>query len=94
MTPKETQKAVNKAFTTPTKIHITDPGIPEGCAACRLRRIYDPDGYQTQWDECAGGLRGCGQSKKELAEIINTALAPFRARRAELEADPGYVGRC
>ena len=79
MTPKETQKAVNKAFTTPTKIHITDPGIPEGCAACRLRRIYDPEGYQTQWDECAGGLRGCGQSKKELAEILNAALAPFRA---------------
>ena len=91
MTPKETQKAVNKAFTTPTKIHITDPGIPEGCAACRLRRVYDPAGYQTQWDECAGGLRGCGQSKKELSEILNTALAPLRARRAELEADPGYV---
>ena len=91
MTPKETQKAVNKAFTTPTKIHITDPGIPEGCAACRLRRVYDPDGYQTQWEECAGGLRGCGQSKKELAEIINASLAPIRARRAELEADPGSV---
>ena len=90
-TAKETQKRINSAFTTPTKIHITDPGIPAGCVVCQLRRTYDPSGYKTQWDECKGGLRGCGQSKKELTEIVNTALAPIRARRAELEADPGYV---
>lgn len=91
--PKETQKAINKAFTTPTKIHITDPGIPESCVACRLRRVYDPEGYATQWDECRVGQRGCGQSKKELAELINANLAPVRARRAELEADPAFVER-
>ena len=91
-TPKETQKKINKAFTTPTKIHITDPGEPEGCVACKLRRTYDPTNYLTQWDECRAGLRGCGQSKKELAEIINANLAPIRERRAALEVDPGYVG--
>ena len=90
-TPKQTQKTINKAFTTPTKIHITDAGIPEGCVACKLRRVYDPSGYQVQWDECRAGSRGCGQSKKEVAEIINANLAPVRARRAELEADPAYV---
>lgn len=90
-TPKQTQKRINSAFTTPTKIHVTDPGIPEGCVACKLRRTFDPDHYLTQWDECRDGTRGCGQSKKELAEIINADLAPIRARRAELEGDPGYV---
>lgn len=90
-TPKQTQKQINKAFTTPTKIHLTDPGIPEGCVACQLRRVYDPAHFQLQWDECRAGERGCGQSKKELAEIINVALAPIRARRAELEADPTLV---
>ena len=90
-TPKQTQKKINSAFTTPTKIHLTDPGVPEGCVACKLRRVYDPANYQTQWDECRAGARGCGQSKKELAEIINETLAPLRARRAELEADPTYV---
>lgn len=90
-TPKQTQKRINSAFTTPTKIHITDAGEPEGCVVCRLRRVYDPDNYQVQWEECRDGKRGCGQSKKELAEIINADLAPVRARRAELEADPGYV---
>lgn len=90
-TPKQTQKTINKAFTTPTKIHLTDPGVPEGCVACQLRRVYDPQSYQTQWDECRAGTRGCGQSKKELAEIVNANLAPVRARRAELEADPAFV---
>lgn len=90
-TEKETQKAINSAFTTPTKIHITDPGVPEGCVVCKLRRVYDPEHFNTQWDECRDGLRGCGQSKKELTEIINAALAPIRARRAELIADKGYV---
>ena len=90
-TPKRTSKKLNSAFTTPTKIHITDAGVPEGCVACKLRRVYDPRNYRTQWDECRAGLRGCGQSKKELAEIINADLAPLRARRAALEADPAFV---
>lgn len=90
-TAKETQKKINSAFTTPAKIHITDPGVPEGCAVCNLRRVYDPTGYSVAWEECRAGARGCGQSKKELAEIINTELAPIRARREELAADPGYV---
>ena len=90
-TPKQTQKEINKAFTTPTKIHITDPGVPEGCVACQWRRVFDPEHYQTQWEECRSGARGCGQSKKEVAELLNDALASLRARRAELEADPAYV---
>jgi tryptophanyl-tRNA synthetase len=90
-TEKQTQKAINSAFTTPTKIHITDAGEPEGCTVCKLRRVYDPENYSMSWEECRAGLRGCGQSKKELAEIINAALAPMRKRRAELEADRGYV---
>ena len=90
-TPKQTGKKINSAFTTPTKIHMTDPGVPEGCVACKLRRVYDPGGFQTQWDECRAGERGCGQSKKELTEIINANLEPLRARRAALEADPAYV---
>jgi len=90
-TPKQTAKKINLAFTTPTKIHIEDAGVPEGCVACQIRRVYDPTGYQTQWDECRAGARGCGQSKKEVAEIINANLAPVRARRAALEADPAFV---
>ncbi|MGO8673084.1 MAG: hypothetical protein ACLQVD_17210, partial [Capsulimonadaceae bacterium] len=58
---------------------------PASFAAFTTRTITRSSGRN------AVGARGCGQSKKEVTEIINAALAPIRARRAELEADPAYV---
>jgi tryptophanyl-tRNA synthetase len=84
---------VKNAFTTPTKIRKTDPGIPENCVVCQLRRLYDPTGYQTSWDEDVAGERGCMQNKKELTEVLNAALEPIRTRRAELLADPAELDR-
>ena len=40
-------------------------------------------------DEIGDG--GGGALKGRLTDAINTELAPLRARRAELEADPGYL---
>jgi tryptophanyl-tRNA synthetase len=91
--PDEVANKLKNAFTTPTKIRKTDPGIPEGCAVCQLRRVYDPNGYNVQWEECRSGARGCVQSKRETADIINAVLDPIRARRAELESDPAEVDR-
>ena len=92
-TAQQTQKRINSAFTTPTKLHVTDPGEPEGCVACKLRKTYDPSGYQTQWDECRSGTRGCGQSKKELGELMNALLQPIRERRSQIESDTDYVDK-
>jgi tryptophanyl-tRNA synthetase len=58
-----------------------------------MRRVYDPENYAVQWEECRNGLRGCGQSKKETAEIVNASLSGMRERRRELENDPGEVRR-
>ncbi|HZP83219.1 MAG TPA: tryptophan--tRNA ligase [Chthonomonadaceae bacterium] len=84
---------IKNAFTTPTKIRKTDPGVPENCVVCQLRRIYDPQGYQPSWEEDRQGVRGCMQNKKELTEILNAALDPIRTRRAELLADPAELER-
>jgi tryptophanyl-tRNA synthetase len=84
---------VKNAFTTPSKIRKTDPGIPENCVACQLRRVYDPDGYTPSWDEDRAGIRGCMQNKKELTEILNASLEPIRQKRAELLADKGELER-
>lgn len=82
---------IKNAFTTPTKIRKTDPGIPENCVVCQLRRIYDPDGFVPSWEEDRAGVRGCMQNKQELTDIINAILDPIRARRAELLADPAEL---
>jgi tryptophanyl-tRNA synthetase len=94
-TADEVAKKVNDAFTTPTKIRKTDPGVPEGCVVCQLRKLYDPGNYSTSWEEDRRGERGCVQNKRELIEILNAALEPIRSRRAELLSDPvqldGYL---
>ena len=92
-TPDEVMAKLKTAFTSPGKIRKTDPGEPEGCAVCQLRRVYDLEGYQTQWEECRSGARGCVQSKQETGDIINAALAPIRERRAHYAGDPAEVDR-
>lgn len=82
-TAEETAKKIKSAFTTPSKIKMTDPGEPEGCAVCQYLKLYDPD-YRTKWDEDIRGERGCMKSKTELTEIINEMLRPLRERRAQI----------
>jgi tryptophanyl-tRNA synthetase len=91
--PEVIAEKVKNAFTTPTKIRKTDPGLPENCVVCQLRRIYDPDGYAISWEEDRAGARGCMQNKKELTEILNAVLEPMRVRRQELLEDPAELDR-
>ncbi len=92
-TADDVRAKMKKAFTTPTRLRMTDPGVPEGCSVCQLRRLYDPEGYQTQWDECRSASRGCVQSKTETAEIVNAALEPLRERRKLYADDPAQLDR-
>lgn len=80
----ETAARIKKAFTTPSKIAKSDPGIPEGCAVCQFLKIYSPN-WETQWNEDREGIRGCMQNKKELTEAINEFLRPMRERRKQLD---------
>jgi tryptophanyl-tRNA synthetase len=80
-TEDETAKKIKSAFTTPSKIKKTDPGIPEGCAVCQYLRLYHPD-WQRLWDEDVAGERGCMQNKNECISAVNEYLRPIRERRA------------
>ncbi|HVT10886.1 MAG TPA: tryptophan--tRNA ligase [Fimbriimonadaceae bacterium] len=83
-TADEVAAKVKSAFTTPTKIKKSDPGIPEGCAVCQYLKLYSPD-WRKQWDEDIAGERGCMQNKKELTDLLNAYLQPMRERRAQLD---------
>ena len=80
----ETAEKIKKAFTTPTKLRKTDPGIPEGCAVCQYLRVYSAD-WEAQWQEDRDGLRGCMQNKKEATEAINETFRPIRERRRAID---------
>jgi tryptophanyl-tRNA synthetase len=79
-----TAKKIKGAFTTPTKIKLTDPGIPEHCAVCQYLKLYSAN-WETQWNEDRQGLRGCSQNKNECIEAVNEFLRPMRERRRELD---------
>lgn len=82
-TADETAARIKGAFTTPTKMRKTDPGIPEGCAVCQFLKLYSPT-WETQWEEDRQGLRGCMQNKAELTEVLNEYLRPMRERRSQI----------
>lgn len=82
-TEDETAAKIKSAFTTPTKIRKTDPGIPEGCAVCQYLKVYSPD-WEHQWQEDRDGVRGCMQNKRECTEAVNEYLRPIRERRAAI----------
>lgn len=83
-TEDETAKKIKGAYTTPSKVKMTDPGVPEGCAVCQYLRLYSAD-WETQWQEDRDGLRGCSKNKSECTAAINEYLRPIRERRAQLD---------
>lgn len=91
-TAEETARMVMSMVTDTNRVRRTDPGDPDVCVAFNLHRLYVP---QEQLDQiipaCRGAQIGCVECKKILAGCINERLAPFRARRVELAAHPGFV---
>ena len=87
-----TAKMVMSMVTDTNRVRRADPGDPDICVAFNLHRLYVP---QEKLDEivpaCRASQIGCVECKKILAGCINERLAPFRARRTELAANPGFV---
>jgi tryptophanyl-tRNA synthetase len=91
-TAEETTKKLLSMMTDPARVRRNDPGDPDICVAFNLHRIYVP---QEKLDEiipaCRNATIGCVECKKILAGCMNERLAPFRAKREELAANPALV---
>ena len=91
-TPEDTARRVSTAFTDPQRVRRDIPGRPEVCNIYSLHKIFSPPGdVNTVYDECTTAKRGCVDCKRHLADSINNYLEPFRERRREFEAQPGFV---
>ncbi|MCX8125858.1 MAG: tryptophan--tRNA ligase [Dehalococcoidia bacterium] len=91
LTAEETTQRVMSAVTDPARKFRSDPGHPEVCNVYRLHQFFTAGEVSLIYDECVSARRGCVDCKKQLAASINSSLAPFRERRAELASRPGYV---
>ncbi|HVN14318.1 MAG TPA: tryptophan--tRNA ligase [Anaerolineales bacterium] len=91
-TPKETEQRVMQMVTDPARIKRTDPGNPDICNVFSMHKIFSsPDEVAMINRDCRTAALGCVDCKKLLAKNLNAHLDPFRAKRAELEKQPGYV---
>lgn len=91
-TAEETQKRVMQMVTDPQRQRRSDPGNPDVCNVFSFHKIFStPEEVEMVNTECRKAGIGCVDCKKMLAKNLNASLAPFRARRAELEKDTDAV---
>lgn len=91
-TPEETIKRVREMVTDPARAKRTDPGNPDVCNVFTMHKIMSPQEDVDMVNvECRRAGIGCVDCKLLFAKNLNKHLEPFRAKRAELEARPGYV---
>src|SRR5690625_7870373 len=89
MDADETLKKIKKAKTDADRRITYDPeGRPE--VANLLTIASQAEGRSPEEIAEEIGDRRAGTLKLHTAEVLNEHLAPIRARRAELQQDPGY----
>ena len=90
MTADETAKVIRKAVTDSNRMITYDPvGRPEDSNLLMLAGLCSDRAPIAIADEIGDG--GGGGLKRYLTEVLNEKVAPIRARRAELEGDPGHI---
>jgi len=91
-TPEETQKRVMTMVTDPQRLRRSDPGDPDVCNVFSMHKIFSSAGEVANINtECRKAGIGCVDCKRLLAQNMNAHLEPFRARRAEIAANPDTV---
>ncbi len=85
--PDTIRAVVQKMFTDPTRIKMTDPGHPETCNVCHYWKQFAPQEAARTWDECRTATRGCAQNKRELAEVVVKMTEPFRAAQTRWQPE-------
>ncbi len=86
------RKKVGSMFTDPARKRRTDPGHPEVCNVYTWHKIFSAAARVPEIETaCRGATIGCTDCKAELADRVETFLAPIRAKRAELMAKPAEL---
>ena len=92
-TPDEIRAKVGAMFTDPGHLRASDPGRVEGNVVFAYLDAFDPNRAEVEELKAryrAGGL-GDTALKRRLQEVLESLLAPIRARRSELAEDPAAV---
>jgi tryptophanyl-tRNA synthetase len=89
--PDEIWQRVRSMVTDPARRYRNDPGHPEVCNVFSLHGFFSAGEVDQIETDCRAAGIGCVDCKKKFAKNLSDYFAPFRERRAQLEADPDYV---
>jgi tryptophanyl-tRNA synthetase len=91
-TPEETAQRVMSMVTDTQRMRRSDPGNPDVCNVFTMHKIFSSaDEVANINTECRRAGIGCVECKRLLAKNMNTQFMPFRARRVELNENPGMI---
>ena len=92
-TADEIRRLVHAMYTDPGHVRASDPGRVEGNVVFAYLDAFDPEPATVEElkERYRGGGLGDVALKQRLADVLDTLIAPIRARRAELAADRAYV---
>ncbi|MFM8409348.1 MAG: tryptophan--tRNA ligase [Alphaproteobacteria bacterium] len=90
--PASIEARLGRMATDPRRVRRTDPGDPADCPAHALHRVYDTQ-EELDWVDrgCRTAGIGCLECKKVMIRHVVDDLEPFREKRRELAARPGWV---
>ena len=89
--PDEIKKKMRTAVTDPLKVRRNDPGRPEICLVFTYHKKFNAVESPEIDRDCRSGALGCVDCKMRIAGNIADVLAPFREKRAHLEANINEV---
>ncbi len=90
--PETIWEKLRPAATDPARKTRKDPGDPEKCNVYTIHRGFSgPETLAHVAQQCRTAGWGCLDCKRVLADNMTAALAPVRARAAELAAGPARV---
>ncbi len=92
-TPDEIRAKVGAMFTDPGHVRASDPGRVEGNVVFAYLDAFDPNGAEVEELKSRYRHGGLGDLvlKRRLADVLDSLLAPIRARRRELADDHAAV---
>jgi tryptophanyl-tRNA synthetase len=89
--PEEITARIKTAVTDPMRIYRKDVGHPDVCNIYRFHQYFSADKVAEIAQQCTTAQIGCVDCKMLVARQISQSLEPFRQRRMELAANPGYI---
>jgi tryptophanyl-tRNA synthetase len=92
-TPDEIRDLVQAMYTDPGHLRVSDPGRVEGNVVFAYLDAFDPDGAAVAELKARYVNGGLGDSalKRRLVDVLESFIAPIRARRAGLAGDHAYL---